>query len=190
MNLATPSYGLNLGLEVSQVVTGDEPVTLIEAKNYLKVEYTDDDALIELMIRSAREAVEHYMNLSVVTKTMTAFWTQYQEPEVLPLGPHGDIVSVTKVTKDGDTPLVESTDYTVIGERFKSIATYHTITSCGYHYSGLRVVYETNPDGDNNVKIAILKQLSTDYENRENYNEGGTNLKSEAKRYLKRRVII
>lgn len=45
-----------------------EPVALVDMKNFLRVEFTDDDALITGMIQAAREAVEAFCNRSLVQK--------------------------------------------------------------------------------------------------------------------------
>jgi hypothetical protein len=46
-----------------------EPITLVQAKNFLRVQITDDDDLISGLITAAREMVEHFCNRSFVPKT-------------------------------------------------------------------------------------------------------------------------
>ena len=43
-----------------------EPVTLAQAKAFLRIDYTQEDALIELAITAARQAAEHYLRLVLV----------------------------------------------------------------------------------------------------------------------------
>lgn len=54
-----------------------EPISLVDAKNYLKVQVTDDDVLIGVLITAARELVEHFCSRSFAIKsclqTMDAF---------------------------------------------------------------------------------------------------------------------
>jgi hypothetical protein len=54
-----------------------EPISLKDAKNYLKVTETDDDALIGVLITAAREEVENFCSRSFAVKsylqTMDAF---------------------------------------------------------------------------------------------------------------------
>src|SRR5260370_13821273 len=45
-----------------------EPILLADAKNFLRVEVSDDDSLISLLITAAREAVEAFTNRSLVNK--------------------------------------------------------------------------------------------------------------------------
>ncbi len=46
-----------------------EPVSLLEAKNYLRVEHDDDDDLIEALIASARVQVEQAARRVLITQT-------------------------------------------------------------------------------------------------------------------------
>ncbi len=54
-----------LQIEVGPAV---EPILLVDMKNYLKVDYSDDDNLISGMITAARELVESFTSRSLVNK--------------------------------------------------------------------------------------------------------------------------
>jgi len=47
-----------------------EPVTLAEAKAFLRVDHDDDDALIQTLIASARERLETHLNIAMITRSM------------------------------------------------------------------------------------------------------------------------
>lgn len=92
-----------------------EPLTVAEAKSHLRVEHSDDDALIGTLISAAREFVE---NLSGRTIAQRAF---IQTMDSFPCG-RGDIVlrrspvtavaSVSYYDSSGiDTVMVVNTDY-------------------------------------------------------------------------------
>src|SRR6187399_2539439 len=87
---------------------GNEPVTLQEVKDYLRLEgYVDDDestsddlsdfdfddTLIEQMITAAREQMEKISASSIVNKTWQAVINNYRKLE-LPKGPVQSIVSL------------------------------------------------------------------------------------------------
>lgn len=55
------------GLQI-EVPPAVEPILLADAKNYLKVSFTDDDTLIQSMIVAAREHVEAFTGRSLVNK--------------------------------------------------------------------------------------------------------------------------
>lgn len=47
-----------------------EPVTLIEARNYVRISHLDDDTLLESMITASRVFVEQYLNRKLITQTI------------------------------------------------------------------------------------------------------------------------
>jgi len=59
-----------------------EPVTLTEAKAHLRVDFTDDDTLIESLIGAATAAAEEFTNRALMAQTIT---------HVLPGFPCGDM---------------------------------------------------------------------------------------------------
>lgn len=61
----------------------DEPVTLAEAKSYLRVTFNDDDTFIEdILIPAARKSVEKYLNRSLVEQTWKAFLDCFPKNEI------------------------------------------------------------------------------------------------------------
>lgn len=65
---SAPSPNLKLVSVVSAPAT--EPVSLTEAKAWLKVDTSDDDTLITELIQVAREAAENYTRRAFVTQTL------------------------------------------------------------------------------------------------------------------------
>lgn len=55
-----------------KVVTppASEPITRTEAKNHLKVDFTDDDEYIDDMVAAAREMCEAWTGLALITQTL------------------------------------------------------------------------------------------------------------------------
>lgn len=79
-----------------------EPVSLSEAKAWLKVDNTADDDLISSLIVAARMAVEDYTNLKLIEQTIEETYdcfpaaNMYNEYGALRLT-HGPVVSVTSI---------------------------------------------------------------------------------------------
>ena len=74
-----------------------EPVTREQAKVWLRVDYAEDDALIDVLISAAREKAEHYTNRHFLTTTVE---------EKFPVGSpivlnHGPVLSIVSVGVDG-----------------------------------------------------------------------------------------
>jgi uncharacterized phiE125 gp8 family phage protein len=147
-----------------------EPVTLQEAKDYMRISSNAEDSLIEELITSARERIEKFTGLSLGEKTLRAYWFYFHIPQEIPYGP---VTLIDSVVNDEDVAL----EYTARGLQYKMLEAYSTV--------GLTIEYESGfavcPKG---LKLAILKQVSTDYENRENYSiyDQAYELSSDAKR--------
>src|SRR5262245_53830344 len=104
---------------------GCEPVTLEEAKQYLKVEYPDDDNLITSLIRSAREHCEKITRRSFISTTWTTnldrfpgSWNFYKPayPEqenliFLTKSPVQEVTSIDYIASDGSSQTMESSAY-------------------------------------------------------------------------------
>jgi hypothetical protein len=50
--------------------SGSELVTTAEAKTYLEVDFSDDDTLIDSLIKSARKFIENYCSISLLAKSV------------------------------------------------------------------------------------------------------------------------
>ena len=92
-----------------------EPITLDQAKAHLKVDATDDDALITALIPAARARAEWHTGRAFVTQSWTlwldcwpgAGWVQ------LPLAPLQSVASVTLYGCDGTPTVLDSGFYQV-----------------------------------------------------------------------------
>jgi len=147
-----------------------EPVTLQEAKDYMRISSNAEDDLIEELITSARERIEKFTGLSLGEKTLKAYWFYYHIPSEIPYGP---ITLINSVVDDNDVDV----EYTARGLQYKVLEAYSTVGLAIEYEAGFTIV----PKG---LKLAILKQVSTDYENRENYSiyDQAYELSSDARR--------
>lgn len=137
--------------------TGDvvitEPVLLNEAKNWLKVEVDDDDALIEALITAARQCCEGYTNLSFVEREVTAILKNDLGGIRFPYGPVGNIVSMH------DSEGTEITDYDVQGVANKRLIT--------PDYCYVKAVYTAGYLSlPRQLKTGLLMQLAWMYQRR------------------------
>ena len=95
----------------------DEPVTLAEAKDHLRIEHTLDDTMIETCIAAARQYSEKYLWRGIVTQTwervMSSF---YEDASCMWHLPKGNLQSVTHVKYldlDGNQQTWATTEYEV-----------------------------------------------------------------------------
>ena len=98
---------------VNEAAGATEPVTLAEAKIYLGVTNTVEDALITSQIAAARRIAEAYLSRDIVSKTYQLTFIETLDG-VLHLY-NAPITSVDSVTIDGGTALVEDTGYELRG---------------------------------------------------------------------------
>lgn len=89
-----------------------EPVTLAEAKLYLRVDSSDEDALIGDLIPAARVAAENWMKRSLMTQSWKLTF-DYGIPDCvgLAMGPVNAITSVALVSRDTTTQTLDNGSY-------------------------------------------------------------------------------
>jgi hypothetical protein len=168
----------NLVLDTTFTNEGAEPVTLLDVKGWLKIDVSDDDALLTELITTARQDCEAYLNISLIERTVTAFLQIGLEEMRLPYGPVKEVTAVTSI--DGVT-VIES--FIMKYESFKAI---DPITE-------IKVVYTAGFNGNlpKHFKTAILKQTAWQYEHRGDDTDATSSLSPEVMRQLKphRRVV-
>lgn len=80
--------------------SAEDPITLTEAKAWLRIDHTEDDTKITELIKSAVKTVESYIDQAIITKTYLyvtsfTFWDEYgKEYLYLPYSP----TTITSVT--------------------------------------------------------------------------------------------
>lgn len=136
---------------------GTEPVTLSEAKAYIKVPstITSDDTLITSLIKAARRKIEKYMGLSLISRTVEMY-ADIQTCNLFSLlyGPIDEITSI--VNSDGDE--VSTDDYKLLGVTNRLI---------DFPYAGkITITFTTDGAADDEFKTFILRQVAWLYENR------------------------
>jgi hypothetical protein len=141
-----------------------EPITLDEAKAYMKVDYTDEDTLIGIIISAVREEVEEFTGLSLAINTIEVFDDEIQEEIRLPYPAHDEIL---ELKLNG----VVSTDYTKTG--MNQFVVYPAqISVVGIAERGIYCKYTTKGTCPAGVKLELLKIIDERYRNRGNTFEG------------------
>lgn len=147
---------------------GTEPLAIADVKNWLKVDFDDENTLITDLIKQARELAEEASGLSLLVKTIEYFeddedilsdWIK------LPYPAHD---SITEVVLDGAT----ITEYSETGLTQKIIKVTGFSTTDA-DSKGLKVTYTTIGTCPAGVKLAMLKLIGENYERRTNSFEGG-----------------
>ena len=176
---------------ITDIVT--EPVSVAEAKLYCKVQDMADDALFPVLITSARRMLEKYTMTSFAEKTLHATWVEVPRTNYVEL-PYGPVISIDliyRIDHEGnEEELVLNSDYYVMGDQDAIIKVTSYRTSGMVYVNSIRCEYkagygnaatETLPQ---ELKLAILKQVATDYELRENIVQGITTVLSNESKIL------
>lgn len=89
-----------------------EPVTLAQAKTFLRIEHSADDDAITRAIAAARHAAEQHLRLALLPQTYD-YIAANPEPKraCLPFGPAQSITSVVLMNEAGATTTVNGANY-------------------------------------------------------------------------------
>ena len=92
-----------------------EPVTLDEAKAHLKVDTTDDDALITELITAARGRAEQYTQRALITQSWTQWLDGWPDCGVVEIAllPLESVSSVTAYAPDDSASVLDPASYQV-----------------------------------------------------------------------------
>lgn len=89
-----------------------EPLSLAQAKLYLRVDHSADDTLISDLITAARGGAETWLRRSLMTQSWKLAYDDYiPEMVMLPMGPVNDITSISAIDRDGTTSVVDDALY-------------------------------------------------------------------------------
>jgi uncharacterized phiE125 gp8 family phage protein len=91
-----------------------EPITLVEAKAYLRVDFSDDDTYLTSLIVASRKFCEGYQNRAYITQTWELsfdYWPNYIIE--IPKGNLQTINSIKYTDYTGTTTTLSNTEYVV-----------------------------------------------------------------------------
>ena len=99
----------------AQIVTftapASEPITLAEAKMQCRIDNTDEDELIVMLIASVRQHAETILRRRLITQTLDGYLDSF--PLEIKLMPLQSVTSITYVDTNGDTQTLAADQYLV-----------------------------------------------------------------------------
>ena len=135
-------------------------VTLQAAKDYLRVDYSEDDTLIQILIDTAMIRLEHYASVAMTARTLkvVAYVDEFIELPYAPI----NTISLVEYWDGAAWVAMVLGDYRVIGDTYKKVyfnsplmSDFRFTYTCGY---------ATTPES---MKTALLKMVGDLYEYRE-----------------------
>ena len=100
-----------MDIRIISTIGTTEPITLAEAKNYLRINNTQDDDYITDLIINARKECERFLNSDILAKQRSIYFADLDDAINLPYAP---IATVDTVVVDGVT-LSSPDDFEVLG---------------------------------------------------------------------------
>ncbi|GAA0548107.1 putative phiE125 gp8 family phage protein [Rhizomicrobium palustre] len=101
-----------MSLSLSSPPVG-EPVTLVEAKAHLKLDTSDDDALLGTLITAARARAEWHTGRAFLSQSWVLRLDNWPEMVEIPLPPLQSVQSLACITADGIRTLCDPASYRV-----------------------------------------------------------------------------
>lgn len=135
--------------------TTKEPILLDDVKQFLRIDYDEDDFILQTMVSAAREYAETFTRRSIANKTYELTINSYVDRISLANPPFVNIDTV--IDSNGET-----IDHKVIEEYERAIIAFNSF------YETAKVTYQAGYDVvPNTIKQAMLILISHFYENRE-----------------------
>lgn len=162
----------------------NEPVSLNEALDHLRIDHSADNGLVGAQIEAAVEWAETFTRRPFVERTYDLFFDNWPRfPLDLPRPPLQSVTGVYYTDEDGTETEYASSNYLVDTSGtpgrivLKSTATLPTVTLLEANAIRIRFVagYGAASDVPSSVKAAILLLVGDLYENRENTIVGAGN---------------
>jgi uncharacterized phiE125 gp8 family phage protein len=91
------------------------PVSLSEAKNFLRVYDDVDDTSIQAILVGVTQQIEQYIGKDTTTRVRLSFWSRPKLSIAIPRSPVIAVTSVVAVSADGTETTIPADDYTVVG---------------------------------------------------------------------------
>lgn len=135
--------------------TGSEIVTVSGAKDFIRIDTSDDDTLIGNMIEQARLWCENYISRDIVAKTRVYYLEEADSRFDVPFAP---LASISSVTVDGT-----AADYNTYGV-YDEVILLDSLPA-----KDIKVTYTTEGMNDGLLQQAILQLVSTYYDNRADF---------------------
>ena len=135
-------------------------VTLQAAKDYLRVDYSEDDTLITNLIETARIRLEQYASVAMTARTLkvVAYVDEFIELPYAPI----NTISLVEYWDGAAWVSMTLGDYRVLGDTYKKV--YFTSPIMSEFRFTYTCGYATTPES---MKTALLKMVGDLYEYRE-----------------------
>lgn len=147
------------------------PISLIETKNFLRIDTSTDDDLLTRLIKSATKKCETYIGKSLITKTYKiTFENCVLTKTKLPYGPLQNISLVTTKDAEGNITTV-STDEYVISKANNAIEFKSSLVNNIIEITYISGYGDNDTDIPEDIKQGLLFHIARLYDDRSGYSK-------------------
>jgi len=162
---------VNLGQTASVPI---EPISLQEAKDWLRIDHSDEDALLSALITSATLSAESFTGRAIMSQSFRLNLDCFPEIITLPMAPLISVTSVKYLDESGVLQTMNSADYEVDSASFPAriVPAYATSWPTHRHtINSVRVEFvagygESQSDVPQTIRDAILVSVTDRFEHR------------------------
>ena len=157
-------------MQVTVITPAAPVVSLQEAKQHLRIDHDDEDAVIEMLVQSATDWLDRaWLNRSVGAQTLELRQDSfYAEPQKMPFGPVRSIVSISYLDNIGAEQTLSPWYYELLSNGSLSLSYGASWPSVRSFSDAVRIVYEAGYETVPPViKTGILLIVGYLYNNRE-----------------------
>jgi len=158
-----PKQNSVLSCVSADTVSGNEIVSLADAKLYARITSSSEDSLFTALVTAARKWIEEYLNRSIVAKNIVI--TIFNDGTFSELLPYGNVTGLTKVERRYGPlePWVDVTNETGPTCELQDGGKFFTVYPAFY-----RITYTTVPDLSplSQLQLANKQLVNFFYENR------------------------
>ena len=163
--LTTDRDPRGLQVDIAEVASPDEPLSISEVESYVQVS-GDDPTLISL-ISAVRSQVERRTGRLLVRREVVAQWEAVFGEAPLPYPPHHEVTQVERALSQGEWETLDVTDWHTTGLARYTVHVGRAYSTRGAKQQGLRVTYEAGheslPDA---MRAQMLRDIATLYDYR------------------------
>lgn len=148
-----------------------EPVTLAEAKAFLRVDHDSEDALIVGLIKAARQDVERSTGAALIDQTWRLTLDDWPASASVAVHryPLKQVVGVTVYDADGDSAEIDPADYVVDGNASPPRIHFKRRVTSGQPVNGIEIDFvagfgDAGPDVPDGLRRAMLLLVAHWYE--------------------------
>jgi len=153
---------------IQTVAPTKEPITLYEAKSFLRIMDNEDDLLIETLISAVREHIENITNRQLESATFELY-TNYLITK-LPKNPIASIDKIEYLGQDGNYIELDNTSYYLYENNGIGCINYNDIPTLQEHKKTLKITFTSGyTNVPESIKSYMKVKISTLYENREQF---------------------